>query len=112
MGHFHTNHYFPAYLDSEQSRLRREYTNKGQIYPAEYDGGFVAAFYSGKDIIYKALSQAIRERHRTHTKGRHQCQYSLVGIEKAKESNSKMQSDEEIEIELCKLCNVPSIELL
>lgn len=112
VGHFHTNHYFPEYASPEQSRLRSEYTNKGQVYPAEYVADLVAAFYSGKDIIYEALSQATRERHRLTQMGDTNASIAWWELRRRKRAIQIIQSDEEIENELCKLCNVPSIDML
>ena len=112
VGHFHTNRYFPEYFGPELSRLRREYINKGQVYPAEYVGDLFAAYYSGKDIVYEALRQATRERHRLTQVGETNSSLAWWELRRRKRAIQKIQSDKEIEEELCKLCNVPSIDVL
>ena len=43
IGHFHTMRYFPEYFGNNQSRLRRETINRGQVYPAETVADLIAA---------------------------------------------------------------------
>lgn len=112
VGHFHTNHLFPDYIGPEQSSLRKEYINKGEVYPAELVADLVAAYYAGKDSIYEALRQATRERHRLNTEGDTNASMAWWELRRRKSAIKKGQTEEEIEAELCRLCNVSSIELL
>ena len=112
IGHFHTMRYFPEYFGNNQSRLRREAINRGQVYPAETVADLIAAYYSGKDVEYEALSQSTRERHRLSQMGDTNASTAWWELRRRKRAIQNMQSDEEIEAEICRLCNVKSFDEL
>ena len=112
MGHFHTMHCFPEYIGENQSKLRRDAINRGQVYPAETVADLVAAFYSGKDAVYEALSQFTRERHRMSQMGDTNASVAWWELRRRKRTIQRIQSIEEIEAEICRLCNVNSFDEL
>ena len=111
VGHFHTTKYFLEYLTGEQEKLRGEYIGKGQIPPAEYVADLFALYYAERNDVFDNFKKLIRGRH------------ELIGIDDnaragwnelrmRRDALKKIETDEQIEAELCRVCGVGSIEEL
>ena len=110
-GHFHTTKYFLDYLNGDQSRLRSEYIRKNQIPPAEYVADLFSLYYAEREDIFEDFKMRIRAR------------YKLIGLDdnargawnelrNRRDALKIIETDEQIEKELCRVCGVSCIEEL
>lgn len=111
IGHFHTTKYFMDYVGENQRKIRIEYISRGKIPPAEYVADLFALYYCDRELVFDYFKRLIRER------------YKLVGkddnasmawneLRMRRDALKRLQTDEEIENELCRVCGVSSIEKL
>jgi len=111
IGHFHTTKYFLDYLTENQEKKRAEYISRNQIPPAEYVADLFALYYSEREDVIEWIKGAIRGR------------YKLIGsddnaraawneLRDRRDALKKIETDEEIERELCRVCGVESIDML
>ena len=111
VGHFHTTKYFLDYLTGEQEKQRGDYIKKGKIPPAEYVADLFSLYYTEREEVFEYFKNLIRGR------------YKLIGVDdnaraawselrNRRDALKKVETDEQIEAELCSVCGVKSIDKL
>lgn len=109
IGHFHTDWRFPEYVGPDQSKIRKEYIEKEEVHPAEYVADLMAAYYSGVDAVAHSLRRAAINRSRSQDINASMAWWELRTRRKMIQ---QLQTEEDIEAELCRVCEVESIEEL
>ena len=110
VGHYHTNHYFPEYIGENYSKLRRQYIEKGKVYPAEHVADLISVYYYGWEKTNDALLTATRKRHVLINDGDNNASLAWWELRTRRRMLSDMKTDQDIETALCSILGASKVE--